>query len=279
VEGTVDEKRQKRDRGPGGIGALCEALAPLEPERVLEMVPELGLARGVGQGDFHHLDTFGHILQTIREVQRELDERSLGARIPDARHDGMRLVGLLHDIAKPITRGELEGRVLFVAHDTLGARSAHRICRRLGASAADTDLAVTLTALHLKIGFMSNERSDYPPDRLVRAVGPFAEELAVLSWADRLAAQGARLKPEHVERHRELCKEFLEESRAPEEPQYKDAREFREPPDYRDLAERLGIAGLSEADAGYAASRLRLMLARGLDEREAAAQTAALFAG
>lgn len=175
MEGTVDQERQTRDREPDGIGALCEALSPpLEPERALEMVPELGLARGVGQGDFHHLDTFGHILQTIREVQRELDERSLGARIPDARHDGMRLVGLLHDIAKPITRGELEGKVLFVAHDTLGARSAHRICRGLGASAADTDLAVTLTALHLKIGFMSNERSDYPPDRLVRAVGPFA---------------------------------------------------------------------------------------------------------
>lgn len=281
--GTVDQERQTRHREPDGIGTLQEALAPpLEPERVLEMVPELGLARGVGQGGFHHLDTFGHILQTIREVQRELDERSLGARIPDVRHDGLRLVGLLHDIAKPITRGELEGRVLFVAHDTLGARSAHRICRRLGASAADTDLAVTLTALHLKIGFMSNERSDYPPERLVRAAGPFAEELTVLSLADRLAARGARLKPEHIERHRELCTEFLEKSRAlggPEHEEDKDAREHREPADYRNLAERLGIAELPEADLGYAASQLRLMQARGLDEGKASAQTALLFAG
>jgi poly(A) polymerase len=117
---------------------------------------------------------------------------------------------------------------------------------------------------------MSNERSDYPPERLLRAVGPFAGELAVLSWADRLAAQGARLKPEHIERHRELCTEFLEESRK---------GEVRDAPDYRDLAERLGIDDLSDADAGYAASHLRLIKARGLDEREAAAQTAALFAG
>lgn len=251
-----------RERGVGREGTLFEALAPpLEPERLLEAVPELGLARGVAQGDFHHLDILGHILQTVREVERELDERELGAPVPESRRDGLRLAGLLHDIAKPITRGELEGRVLFVAHDTLGARYAHRICRRLGVPAEETDLAVTLTALHLKIGFMSNARSDYPPRRLARAAGPFAGELAVLSWADRLAARGSRLKPEHVERHRELCASFLEESRLP------DGAE--EPPDYSGLAERLGVADAPKADAGYAASQLRLLAARGMDEGEA----------
>lgn len=267
---SVTETREK-ETGRIGAGALFEALAPpLAPERILEAVPELGLSRGVAQGDFHHLDTLGHILQTIREVERELEERELGARVPEARRAGLRLVGLLHDLAKPITRGELEGRVLFVAHDTLGARYAHRVCRRLGVPARETDLAVTLTALHLKIGFMSNPRSDYPPERLARAAGPFAEDLAVLSWADRLAARGARLKPEHVERHRELCQRFLAESRA---------LAYPEPPDYDGLARRLGIPGAPGADAGYAASHLRLLVARGLDEDEAAAQVAGLLAG
>lgn len=266
----MDETREK---GLSRNGALFEALAPpLDPERVLAAVPELGLARSVEQGDFHHLDTFGHILQTIREVERELDERALGALVADGRRDGLRLVGLLHDIAKPITRGELEGRVLFVAHDTLGARYAHHICRRLGVSAEDTDLVVTLTALHLKIGFMSNLRSDYPPERLVRAVGPFSEELVVLSWADRLAARGARLKPEHVERHRELCASFLEESRSLAD------KRARATPDYGALAERLGFTDAPEADAGYAASHLRLLMARGVGEKEATAQAAAMFA-
>lgn len=261
-----------REREAGRQGPLFEALAPpLEPERLLEAVPELDLARGVAQGDFHHLDTLGHILQTIREVERELDERELGAPVPESRRAGMRLAGLLHDIAKPITRGELEGRVLFVAHDTLGARYAHRICRRLGVPAGETDLAVTLTALHLKIGFMSNARSDYPPERLARAAGPFAGELAVLSWADRLAARGARLKPEHVERHRELCRSFLEESHAPE------VAEIAKEPDYSGLAKQLGIPDAPEADAGYAASHLRLLAARGLDEEEALLQTATLL--
>lgn len=266
----MGESARGRSVEDEGLRGLLEALEPpLRSERLLEVVPELGLARGVGQGDFHHLDALGHILETIRAVEHELDERELGARVPEERRDGLRLAGLVHDIAKPLTRGELEGRVLFVAHDTLGARCAYGVCRRLGASALSTDMSVTLTALHLKIGFMSNPRADYPPERLVRAVGPFSEELAVLSWADRLAARGARLKPEHVERHRELCASFLKESRgAP-----------AQPPDYERLTDRMGLADAPLADAGYAASHLRLLQARGVPEEEAAAQVRGMLSG
>lgn len=217
-------------------------------------VPELRLARNQGQGPFHHLDTLDHILETVRGVERELFEERIGARVSEEGCYGLRIVGLLHDIAKPVTRGEMEGRVLFVAHDTLGARMARHVCRRLGLSARLTDLAATLTALHLKIGFMGNPRSDYTPERLALSAGLFGEELAVLSWADRLAAQGPRLKEEHVERHRELCAWFLRISR--------DLGPYPNP-DYDSLAVRLNHP--PEADVGYAASRIRLLTARGLD--------------
>jgi len=218
-------------------------------------VPELRLAQNQGQGPFHHLDTLEHILETVRGVEREFIEDRIGARIDEEGRRGLRVVGLLHDVAKPVTRGEVEGRVLFVAHDTLGARMAHRVCRRLGLPARFADLTVTLTALHLKIGFMGNPRSDYAPERLARAAGPFGEELAVLSWADRLAAQGLRLKPEHVERHRELCVEFLHASW--------DLGPHTEP-DYERLAGQMSNS--PAADVGYAASRARLLTARGLSE-------------
>lgn len=221
-------------------------------------MPELELAKGLGQGPFHHLDVFGHTLEVVRGIERELDEGRIGARVREDRVDDLRLVGLLHDVAKPLTRGEYEGKVTFVAHDTLGARLAHRICRRLGVGAGPTDLVISLTALHLKIGFMGNPRTDYPPQRLVRAAGPFGEELAVLSWADRLAAQGPRLNDEHIERHRVLCEEFLEASRR---------NGPHTVPEYERLAKELGIA--PEADAGWAAARLRLLEARGLKREEA----------
>jgi poly(A) polymerase len=236
---------------------LLEALEPpLDVGRVLDAVPELSLIRGVEQSPYHHLDTFEHTLEVVRRVERELEEARLGARVRRERVGGLRLAAVLHDAAKPVTRGELEGRVLFVSHDSLGAMLVREICSRLGLSAPLTDLAATLTALHLKIGFMENDRTDYPPERLARAAGPFGEELAVLSWADRLAAQGPRLKPEHVERHEALCTRFLNTSRAlgphPD-------------PGYDGLAERLAYEKpVSPADAGYAASRLRLLVARGM---------------
>jgi poly(A) polymerase len=241
------------------LEALHEALEPpLDLPGILEAVPELALARGCGQGPYHHLDVLEHTLEVVRGVERELERGELGARVAPDRVAALRLVGLLHDVAKPVTRGEYEGKVLFVAHDTLGARFAYRICRRLGVPAEATDLVTTLTALHLKIGFMGSPHTDYPPPRVARAAGPFGEELAVLSWADRLAAQGPRLKREHLDRHRGLCAEFLRVSR--------DLGPYPAP-EYGGLAESLQTD--TPAEAGYAAGRRRLLEARGLSAEEA----------
>ena len=239
--------------------ALFLALeTPVDPAELLALVPELSLARGLEGSPYHHLDTFEHVMEVIRGVERELGENRLEARVPEDRVDGLRLAALLHDVAKPVTRGELEGRVLFVAHDTLGAALVRRICRRLRMPAAPTDLTATLTALHLKIGFMGNPRTDHPPERLARAAGPFGEELAVLSLADRLAAQGPSLKPEHIERHVDLCADFLRFSR----------RNAPYPhPDYGALAADLPEA--PGADTGLAATQVRLLTARGLDAERA----------
>ena len=243
------------------MGLLETLEPPLDETGLLEAVPELSLSRGIEQGPYHHLDTFEHTLEVVRGVQRELEENRLGARVGRDRVEGLRLAAALHDVAKPVTRGEVEGRVLFVSHDSLGAGLVRRVCRRLGLSAPLTDAAATLTALHLKIGFLKDHRTDYPPTRLARAAGPFGEELAVLSWADRLAAQGPSLKPEHLERHRDLCAWFLRTSRTLGP--YPD-------PDYEGLARR-PPPDRTPADAGYAASRLRLLVARGTDERTALA--------
>ena len=234
--------------------ALFDALQPpVDPAELLEWVPELSLARGLEGSPYHHLDTFDHVLEVIQRVEQELAEDRLGAHVPQDRVDGLRLAALLHDVAKPVTRGELEGRVLFVAHDSIGAALVRRVCRRLDLPAKEADLAATLTALHLKIGFMQNPRTDNPPDRLARAAGPFGEELAVLSLADRLAAQGPRLKPEHIDRHVALCADFLKSSR--------NLIPYPEP-DYQTLATNLPSG--TGSDIGYAASQARLLASRGL---------------
>jgi poly(A) polymerase len=235
------------------LGAALEP--PLDLAGLLESVPELSLSRELEGSPYHHLDTLDHVLEVVRGVERELEEGRVGARVRDDRVRGLRLAALLHDVVKPVTRGELEGRVLFVSHDSLGAAMVRRIGGRIGLSAGETDLTATLTALHLKIGFMGYPKTDYPPERLARAAGPFGEELAVLSLADRLAAQGPRLKPEHLERHEELCTQFLCVSRG---------LGPHPAPDY--AAPEDENSGASDADVGYAASYQRLLEARGTSE-------------
>lgn len=239
-------------------GGILEVLAPPpDIEELQKLVPELRLGHSLQQGDFHHLDVLGHTFAVLEEIEAELAVGRLGARIAEGRVGALRLAGLLHDIAKPVTRAEIEGRLAFVAHDSLGAQMAFVVSRRLELAPSVVDMAVTLTALHLKLGFMHKEFSDYPPRRLARAVGLFGEELAVLSWADRLGARGERLRPEQVERHRDLCVEFLEVSR--------EGGSYPEP-DYEGIGERFG---LSAAGAGYAAGRARLMTSRGMEEEAA----------
>ena len=105
---------------------------PLDAVELLDVVPELSLARELEGSPYHHLDTLDHVLEVVRGVERELDEGRVGARVRADSAQGLRLAALLHDVAKPVTRGELEGRVLFVSHDSLGAGVVRRIGRRLG---------------------------------------------------------------------------------------------------------------------------------------------------
>lgn len=241
--------------------------------RLLGLVPEMALSRGVEQSPYHHLDTLGHVFEVVERTGVELSEGEVGAEVEPARRDALLLAALFHDIAKPVTRGEIGGRVVFVAHDTVGAVFARSVCLRLGASALQTDAATTLTALHLKIGFMHHERTDYPPERLAAAAGPFGEELAVLSWADRMAAQGPKLTGDHIRAHRDLCRGFLEESRAAGPhpgPDYEAVRKA-----LRGLDTPVGPAGdVPEAEVGYLAGRARLCAARGVAAEEALALVA-----
>ncbi|MGI8649026.1 MAG: HD domain-containing protein [Rubrobacter sp.] len=238
-------------------------------EEILNLVPELRLSRGVEQSPYHHLDTLGHVFEVVERTGNELSERVVGAEIPDGeRRDALLLAALLHDVAKPVTRGEIRGRVVFVAHDTVGAILARSVCLQLGVSALQADAIITLTALHLKIGFMRHERTDYPPERLIEAAGPFAEELAVLSWADRMAAQGPKLTEEHIRNHRDLCRDFLEASRASgphPDPDYEAVRKA-----VQGSAQENAFKGdLPEAEVGYLAGKARLVAARGIPTEEA----------
>jgi poly(A) polymerase len=192
------------------------------------VLPELEALRGVEQGPNHHLDVYGHTLAVLEQtlaVESDL-ERFAGERAAEAREllaeplademshgTALRFGALLHDIAKPLTRGERDGWVTFVGHDSEGVGVVGGICRRLRASGRLTGHLQALTLHHLRLGFLVHE-APLPPRRVheyLRATEPVAADVTLLTVADRLSARGGGplATEEAIEAHLALARQML----------------------------------------------------------------------
>ena len=192
------------------------------------VLPELDALRGVEQGPNHHLDVHGHtlaVLEQTLEVESDL-ERFAGERATETRDlldeplademsrgTALRFGALLHDIGKPATRGERDGYVTFIGHDSVGADIVAGICRRLRASSRLTRHLQGLTLHHLRLGFLVHE-APLPPRRIheyLRATEPVAADVTLLTVADRLSARGSGpfATEEAIEAHLALARQML----------------------------------------------------------------------
>jgi poly(A) polymerase len=154
------------------------------------------------------------------------------------RAGGLRFAALLHDIAKPATRRELEdGRVSFIGHDTVGDEIIGQICERLRTSARLREFLGAIARHHLVLGFLVHERplSRAALYRYMATTSPVEIEVTVLSCADRLATRG-RNAEQAIEKHIGLAREVMGpaldwRAQGPPKPAIKGGR----------LAEELGI--------------------------------------
>jgi poly(A) polymerase len=235
---------------PGALRGLRE----LDRLGALPVVlPELEALRGIEQSAYHHLDVYEHTLAVLEQViaiQRD-PEPAFGALAPDVeallaqpladdldRGGALRFGALLHDAAKPATRGvTAEGRVTFIGHDREGADLARAVLGRLRASEKLRAHVAALTRNHLRLGFLVHQM---PLDRravyaYLKACEPVAADVTVLSVADRLATRG-RKADEAIAKHLTLARELLPEALA---------FDARPGPLVRgdDLARELGLAG------------------------------------
>jgi putative nucleotidyltransferase with HDIG domain len=192
------------------------------------VLPELDALRGVEQGPNHHLDVYGHtlaVLERTLEVEADL-ERFAGERAAEtqalldeplademSRRTALRFGALLHDIGKPASRGEHDGYVTFIGHDTVGAEVVGGICRRLRAGGRLTRHLQALTLHHLRLGFLVHE-APLPPRRVheyLRATQPVAADVTLLTVADRLSARGSGpfATEQAIEAHLTLARQML----------------------------------------------------------------------
>ena len=193
-----------------------------------EVLPEVGMMKGVTQGPNHHLDVHGHTLEVLEGVLRI--ESDLEAFVGDLaagtsallaeplsdgidRAIGLRLGALFHDCAKPETRSEKDGFVGFRGHDEVGAGKVGEIFRRLRSSRSLARHVADLTRHHLILGFMVHEmpldrRAIY---RYLSNTSPVSVDVTLLTVADRLAARGAGpvASSEMIEAHLELARTMV----------------------------------------------------------------------
>jgi putative nucleotidyltransferase with HDIG domain len=126
----------------------------------------------------------------------------------------LRWGALLHDVAKPASRGVTpEGRVIFPGHDVEGARLASAMLRRLRASERLRTHVAALTRHHLRLGFLVHERplSRRAIYRYLDACDPVAVDVTLLSMADRLATRGDNADAA-IAKHLELGRSLLGEA-------------------------------------------------------------------
>jgi poly(A) polymerase len=233
-----DARLAAEPAGERQLAELRRLLGGPEPLRGLALLDELGLTavvlpelealRGVEQGPNHHLDVHGHtlaVLERTLEVESDL-ERFAGERAVETRDlldeplademsrgTALRFGALLHDIGKPATRGERDGYVTFIGHDSEGAKIVGGICGRLRASGRLARHLKALTLHHLRLGFLVHE-APLPPRRVheyLRATEPVAADVTLLTVADRLSARGSGpfATEQAIEAHLGLARQML----------------------------------------------------------------------
>lgn len=197
------------------------------------VMPELSPAKGAEQPKEHYWDVFEHSIETVAAVECLLRSapchQDVLAAVPwsedlashftkvvcdgRSRQTLVKLVALLHDVAKPQTKTfEPSGRMRFFGHGTEGAAIVEGIMERLRFSRREVSLASTMVEHHLRPGQLVGQ--DMPTQRAIyryfRDTGEAGVDTVFLNLADHLAARGPLLDVEEFAAHARVAAYMLE---------------------------------------------------------------------
>ena len=201
------------------------------------LIPELADSKGVEQPTVHFWDVFEHSLQTVAAIEfliRESDweygnddmlstapwsdmiDRHLSQEVSSGSdHKALlKLAGLFHDIAKPMTKSiDDTGRARFLGHTKQGAAMTANILERLRFSNREIRLVESLVYHHLRPVQMANE--GLPTQRAIyryfRDTGGVGIDILFLALADYLASRGPLASMEEWKKHCQLINYILAE--------------------------------------------------------------------
>ncbi|MCX8029316.1 MAG: HD domain-containing protein [Brevinematales bacterium] len=150
------------------------------------ILPELQDCYGVSQNVYHKYDVYYHSLLTCDKISDFIEGVNDQKRIYR-----LKLAGLFHDIAKPVTKQEvIENGIdvsTFYNHEVVGAGMTKRILKRLRFSNDDIDYITRLVRHHMF--YYTDEWTDSAVRRFMRNVGlDLLDDLFILREADRIGS-------------------------------------------------------------------------------------------
>jgi poly(A) polymerase len=204
---------------------------------LLALIPELAGAKGVEQPTVHFWDVFEHSLQTVATIEflmRESDweygnedmlttapwsdmiDKHLSQDVSSGsnRKILLKVAGLFHDIAKPMTKSiDDTGRARFLGHTKQGAAMTANILERLRFSNREIALVESLVYHHLRPAQMANK--ELPTQRAIyryfRDTDDAGIDILLLALADYLASRGPLASMEEWEGHCQVINYILSE--------------------------------------------------------------------
>ncbi|MCK9266038.1 CCA tRNA nucleotidyltransferase [bacterium] len=107
----------------------------------------------------------------------------------------LKFAALLHDIGKPKTFKEENGKVSFHRHEFVGERMAYKICKRMKISDEHTQFICFLIRHHLRPHLLAKENpTDSALRRFIREIGKNFKPLFVLAKSDITSGNPARVE-------------------------------------------------------------------------------------
>ncbi len=151
--------------------------------------PEIPALHMTADEHAQHKDVYAHSLKVLSQA---MDQEEDG---PDL---VLRWAALLHDIGKPDTFDNTDGKVSFHHHEVVGAKLARKRLRKLKYPKATTEAIGQLVYLHMRFhGFGENQWTDSAVRRYVTDAGDLLPRLHKLVRADcttRNAKKARRLQ-------------------------------------------------------------------------------------
>lgn len=192
------------------------------------IVPETNrMKKSARQFYFHPLGLWQHAMETLSSLEYIYDE--LNRFFPErheeinkhlseplsqgaSRRSLLKLVALLHDVAKPVCARRVGGRMRFLGHDTKGAKMIANIFRRLRMSGQEIKIGTLLVENHMRpIGLgQAKSLTDRAYYRLFRDIGDNVPDIALLSLADCYSYRKMKTaKPEELRQQERVMKEII----------------------------------------------------------------------